>query len=79
MIKKSLGKSKICGDYIPFIWSRECSEAFQSLKREITNAPVVQPCSLEKEATLTTDAFCDALAAVLTQEGHPVICVTHPL
>ena len=64
---------------VPFIWSRECSEAFQSLKREITNAPVVQPYSLEKEATLTTDASCDALAAVLTQEGHQVIYVSRTL
>ena len=64
---------------VPFIWSRECSEAFQSLKREITNAPVVHPYSIEKEATLTTDASCDALAAVLIQEGHPVIYVSRTL
>ena len=62
-----------------FVWTKQCTTAFESLKREISRAPVVQPYSLEKEATLTTDASQEAVAAVLTQEGHPVIYVSRRL
>jgi hypothetical protein len=63
----------------PFVWSDECTRAFEGLKREISSRPVVQPYSLEKEATLTTDASKGALAAVLTQDGHPVIYISRTL
>lgn len=63
----------------PFIWSEDCTRAFESLKREISTRPVVQPYSLEKEVTLTTDASKGALAGVLTQEGHPVIFISRTL
>ncbi|PAA80925.1 hypothetical protein BOX15_Mlig029604g7 [Macrostomum lignano] len=64
---------------VPFVWSEECSKAFESLKLEIASAPVVQPYSLTKELTLTTDASKGALAAVATQDGHPVIYVSRSL
>jgi hypothetical protein len=64
---------------VAFIWSKSCNDAFDSLKKELANSPVVQPYSLEKEATLTTDASQGALAGVLTQEGHPVIYISRSL
>jgi hypothetical protein len=63
----------------PFSWSVHCNQAFESLKAEISSRPVVQPYSLEKEVTLTTDASKGALAGVVTQEGHPVIYVSRTL
>jgi hypothetical protein len=63
----------------PFIWSEKCVTAFDNLKKELTSSPVVQPYSLNKEATVTTDASQEALAAVLTQEGHPVIFISRNL
>ncbi len=61
---------------VPFVWSADCTEAFESLKKEVSSSPVVQPYHLEKEVTLTTDASKGALAGVLTQDGHPVIYVS---
>ena len=64
---------------VPFIWSKQCNDAFENLKNAISTSPVVQPYSLEKEATLTTDASKYSLAAVLTQEDHPVIYISRNL
>ena len=38
--------------------------------------PLVQPYSLQKEATVTTEASEKAIGGVLSQEGHPVIYVS---
>lgn len=62
-----------------FQWTIECSQAFESLKDEISSYPVLQPYNLDKEVTLTTDSSKYALGASLTQEGHPVIYVSRCL
>ena len=41
--------------------------------------PLVQPYSLQKEATVTTDASEKASGGVFWQEGHPVIYVSRKL
>ncbi len=64
---------------VPFVWSQKCAASFELVKNEITSFPVVQPYSLEKEVTLTTDASRGALGACLTQNGHPVIYVSRTL
>ena len=64
---------------VTFHWSKQCDDSFETLKRVISKAPVVQPYSLQKEATLTTDASKFTLAAVLTQNGHPVIYISRHL
>ena len=43
-----------------FKWTIECTNAFDHLKKIISSAPIVQPYSLEKEVTLTTDASMTA-------------------
>ena len=48
-------------------------------KNELCANPLVQPYSLQKEATVTTDASEKALGWVLSQEGHPVIYVSRKL
>ena len=62
-----------------FIWDASCSNAFDRIKEEISSSPVVQPYSLQKEATLTTDASKEALGACLSQESHPVIYISRRL
>ena len=62
-----------------FIWSNECQESFDKLKTELSSHPIVRSYCLKKEATLTTDASKEAIGAVLTQEGHPVIFVSRTL
>ena len=54
---------------------RETEEqnAFETTKNELCANPLVQPYSLMKEATVTTDASEKAIGGLLSQEGHPVI------
>ena len=50
--------------------------AFENIENELAANPLVQPKSLTKEATMTTDASEKAIGGVLSQEGHPVIYVS---
>ena len=59
-----------------FQWTDKCQRAFKRLKSELASKPVVQPYSLKKEVTITTDASERAIGGVLSQEGHPVIYVS---
>ena len=63
----------------PFKWTDECQRAFQSLVDELTSEPLVQPYTLDKEVTLTTDASEKNIGAVLTQNDHPVIFISRNL
>ena len=60
----------------PFKWTDECQRAFQSLVDELTSDSLVQPYTLDKEVTLTTDASEKTIGGVLTQNDHPVIYIS---
>ena len=62
-----------------FKWTDECQRAFQSLVDELTGEPLVQPYTLDKEVTLTTDAPEKTNGGVLTQNDHPVIYISRNL
>ncbi len=62
-----------------FLWTSHCEMAFVAIKKELSTFPVVQPYSLEAEATVTTDASQETIAGCLTQNGHPVIFVSRNL
>ena len=51
-------------------------KAFEDIKSELCANPLVQPYSLQKEATVTTDASEKAIGGVLSQERHPIIYVS---
>ena len=63
----------------PFKWTDEYQSAFQSLVDELTSEPLVQPYTLDKEVTLTTDASEKTIRGVLTQNDHPVIYLSRNL
>ena len=52
---------------------QNATKTFEDIKHELCANPLVQPYSLQKEATVTTDASEKAIGGVLSQEGHPVI------
>ena len=54
-------------------------KAFEDIKNELCANPLVQPYSIQKEATITTDTSEKTNGGVLSQEGHPVIYVTRKL
>ena len=55
-----------------WIWSQECQQAFDTLKKAITKEPVLSFPDLNKPFELHTDASDFAIGGVLMQEGHPI-------
>jgi len=55
-----------------FIWQTQQEEAFQSLKKMITMAPVLKFYNVTEEATIQCDASEKGLGATLLQKGQPV-------
>ena len=64
---------------VPFSWGKEQNAAFNQLKEDLASDAVVQPYSLTKELTVACDASENALAAVLSQEGAPVMYLSRAL
>ena len=62
-----------------FSWGKMQQKAFEDIKNELCANSLVQPYSLQKEATVTTDASEKAIGGVLSREGHPVIYVSGKL
>ena len=60
-------------------WGKMQQKAFEDIKNELCANPLVQPYSLQKEATVTTDASEKAIGGVLLHEWHPVIYVSRKL
>ena len=51
-----------------FVWTDECKMAFDTLKQNLTEAPILAHPDFEKEFILDTDASDVAIAAVLSQK-----------
>ena len=49
-------------------WTKECDEAFQTLKDKMTKTPILAYPDFEKEFILDTDASFDTIGAVLAQK-----------
>ena len=66
-VSKSI--TRLLKNQAKFVWSFECEEAFQTLKRLLTTAPVLAQPNIEK----SFDVYCDAsgigIGCVLMQEG----------
>ena len=62
-----------------FAWTVEQQQAFELLRKELTNSAVVQPYSLDKEVTLTCDACEYSIGGVLSQNGLPVMYLSRSL
>lgn len=57
---------------VPFTWTRECTEAFQGVIWNLTNAPTLKLADPKLPYEVICDASNVALGAVLMQEGHPI-------
>jgi hypothetical protein len=53
-----------------FVWSPECNEAFETLKRLLTTAPVLAQSDIEKSFDIYCDASGIGIGCVLMQEGQ---------
>jgi len=56
------------GNPVPFVWSEECQQAFDEIKKCLVSAPVLHPPDWEKEFYFWTDASLAGFRAVLEQE-----------
>ena len=62
-----------------FRWENEEQKGFENIKNELCANHLVQPNSLTKEATVTTNASEKAIGGLFSQEGHPVTYATRKL
>ena len=58
------------GGSLPINWTNECETAFQLLKRELLQAPILAYADFTRPFTLYTDASNQGLGAVLAQEQN---------
>jgi hypothetical protein len=55
-----------------FVWSKDCEEAFCTLKKLLTTAPVLAQPDLEKPFDVYCDASGMGIGGVLMQDGHVI-------
>ena len=61
----------------PFVWTEQCQEAFEKLKKHLTEAPILAFPDFSKDFVLDTDASGNSIGAVLSQKidgKERVIC-----
>jgi hypothetical protein len=51
------------------VWSKDCDEAFQTLKKLLTTSPVLAQPDIAKSFDVYCDAYGTGLGCVLMQEG----------
>ena len=62
-----------------FLWSETDEVSLKSLLKELLKEPVLKPYDTTKEITIETDASQRAVAAIITQERHPIYYLSKKL
>ena len=63
----------LCKEDTLFTWESAQQAAFEAIKKEITNAPVLAYFDQSKTITVQSDASKMGLGAVVLQDGKPVV------
>ena len=58
--------------HAPYAWGPEHNQAFDSIKEEIVQVPILRYYNPKKATVLQTDASIKALGTCLLQDGHPI-------
>ena len=58
--------------HTPYVWGPEHSQAFDNIKKDIVQAPILKYYDPKKETLLQTDASIKGLIIYLLLDGHPV-------
>ena len=56
----------------PFVWSTECENAFDMLKKNLSESPYLAYIDVSNEVVIQVDSSKQGIGAVLLQEGRPV-------
>nr|XP_047142341.1 uncharacterized protein K02A2.6-like [Hydra vulgaris] len=64
---------------VTFEWRKEHQQAFELLKRNLCEEPVVKVYDINQDLELTTDASEKAISGILSQNGHPVLYLSRTL
>jgi hypothetical protein len=64
---------------VKFVWSPECEEAFQTLKKLLTTALVLAQLDIEKPFDVYYDASSTGIGCVLMQEGRVIAYASRQL
>ena len=56
----------------PFVWSKECEDAFNTLKKNLSESPCLAYFDSSKEVVIQADSSKHGIGAVLLQEGRPI-------
>jgi hypothetical protein len=62
-----------------FKWSPQCQEAFLTLKKLLTTAPVLAQPDVEKPFDMYCDASSMGIGGVLMQDGHAIAYASRQL
>jgi hypothetical protein len=62
-----------------FKWSPQCQEAFLTLKKLLTTAPVLAQPDVEKPFDMYCDASGMGIGGVLMQDGHAIAYASRQL
>jgi hypothetical protein len=64
---------------VPFVWDEECEKSFRTLKKKLTQAPVLTIPDLEKRYVVFCDASSKGLGGVLMQENNVIAYTSRQL
>ena len=70
---------ELTGKETEWVWDHPQQQALDTLKRAVTNTPVLRYYNLEEEVTLQCDASQHGLGAALLQKGQPVAYASRAL
>ena len=56
----------------PFVWSKECEDAFSTSKKNLSESPCLTYFDSLKEVVIQADSNKHRISAVLLQEGRPI-------
>jgi hypothetical protein len=71
--------TKLLEKFAKFKWSQQCEEAFLTLKKLLTTAPVLAQPDIEKPFDVYCDASSTGIGGVLMQEGHVIAYASRQL